>query len=437
MIQLTRDEGIDSNPSWSPDGRTIAFRSNRSGNDDIWIMDTNGNSKKKLTRKNRNQTPAWSPDGQYIAFASGILDFFSSRFVDYEDRGMKIEEYQIRVVDANGQNEKIISVGEQDFSPNWSPDGQKIAFASWQNRGLPRIWIMDMDGQNRTRLTDHYGSEIAPSWSPDGRKIAYGSEYPPIDRFYNSELCVIDADGQNLVRLTIQEGQDEVPTWSPNGEMIAFVSTRGGSRDIWVMDVNGQNVRQLTTNDEDDDFPSWSPDGKKIAFKSDRSGNSDIWVMHLPNNLIAPSIEDEAPILVEEKLDKENIAVISLDAVGISETEATALTNRLRFELFRTRYFTVLERGEMYAILEEQDFQLTGCTTKDCLVEVGKLLNVRQIIAGSVSKVGNIYSVELRLIDVETSEILLATVEDIEDSIEELLTTGIKKIVLNLTTQIR
>ena len=128
-----------------------------------------------------------------------------------------------------------------------------------------------------------------------------------------------------------------------------------------------------------------------------------------------------------------NIAVMDLDAFAISAPEALALTNRLRVELFNTGRFVVLERGKMQDILKEQGFQETGCTTTDCLVEVGQLLNMQHMVAGSVSKVGDVYSIEVRLIDIGTGEIMAAAVEDITGSLGDLLTRGIRNAALKLT----
>ncbi|MBA7598529.1 hypothetical protein ES703_05547 [subsurface metagenome] len=127
-----------------------------------------------------------------------------------------------------------------------------------------------------------------------------------------------------------------------------------------------------------------------------------------------------------------NIAVMDLDAFAISAPEALALTNRLRVELFNTGRFVILERGGMQDILKEQGFQETGCTTTDCLVEVGQLLNVQHMVAGSVSKVGDVYSIEVRIIDVGTGEIMAAAVEDITGSLGDLLTRGIRNAALKL-----
>lgn len=127
-----------------------------------------------------------------------------------------------------------------------------------------------------------------------------------------------------------------------------------------------------------------------------------------------------------------NIAVVDLEAYGISETEAQALTNRLRIELFQTGRFAVVERDRMRAILEEQDFQQTGCTTNECLVEVGQLLNVAQIIAGSVSKVGDVFSIEVRVIDVRSGEIVDAAIVDVMGAISDVLTEGMGRAAQRL-----
>ncbi|MFC1547833.1 CsgG/HfaB family protein [Candidatus Neomarinimicrobiota bacterium] len=127
-----------------------------------------------------------------------------------------------------------------------------------------------------------------------------------------------------------------------------------------------------------------------------------------------------------------NIAVVELEAYGISEIEVQALTNRLRVELFQTGRFAVVERDQMRAIMEEQDFQQTGCTTNECLVEVGQLLNVQQIFAGSISKLGEVFSIEVRVIDVLTGEIVNAAIVDVMGAISDVLTEGIGRAAARL-----
>jgi len=129
---------------------------------------------------------------------------------------------------------------------------------------------------------------------------------------------------------------------------------------------------------------------------------------------------------------KINIGVLDLDAVGISVTEGLGLSHRLRFELINTGRFTVLEREQMNEILLEQGFQQTGCTTTECVVQAGRILNVDDMVAGSVSKLGDIYSIQLRLVDVQTGEITREIVVDMKGTIGEILTKGMKNAAFKI-----
>lgn len=106
----------------------------------------------------------------------------------------------------------------------------------------------------------------------------------------------------------------------------------------------------------------------------------------------------------------------------------------MRSELVSSGAFTVIERSEMNEILKEQGFQQAGCTSDECAVEIGKLLNINRICAGSVGKVGTLYSVTLRMIDVETGQILVTVTEDCKCPIEEVLTSSMKNIAQKLVT---
>lgn len=122
------------------------------------------------------------------------------------------------------------------------------------------------------------------------------------------------------------------------------------------------------------------------------------------------------------------IAVIDLQGKGISQVEASALTDRLRSEIMNVSSATMVERDEMDQVLSEQDFQQTGCVSSECLVEVGQLVGVTQIIGGSISKVGNTFSVNARIIDVETGEIVNSVNYDLTGVIDELLISGMRNV---------
>ena len=115
------------------------------------------------------------------------------------------------------------------------------------------------------------------------------------------------------------------------------------------------------------------------------------------------------------------VAVIDFEAQGISEVEANILATRFRSELVNTNTFRVIERGQMESVLKEVGFQQSGCTSSECMVEIGKILNVNKMMGGSIGKLGNVYTVDLRMIDVETSQILETVSEDHAGEMSDLL----------------
>ncbi|MFA4840047.1 MAG: CsgG/HfaB family protein [Candidatus Gracilibacteria bacterium] len=127
-----------------------------------------------------------------------------------------------------------------------------------------------------------------------------------------------------------------------------------------------------------------------------------------------------------------NIAVIDFEGKNVSKADASALTDRLRAELFLTGKFVVLEREKMGKILEEQGFQLSGCTDDACIVQMGQLIGVEQIVAGSISHVGNVYSVIARIISIETGQIVKIAKFDNEGLVGDLMMYGMNNVALQL-----
>ncbi len=122
------------------------------------------------------------------------------------------------------------------------------------------------------------------------------------------------------------------------------------------------------------------------------------------------------------------IAVLDLDPTGITERDAQFLSDRLRTELFETGAFTVVEREKMNEILTEQGFQTSGCTSLECAVEIGRLLNVQQIVAGNIGKIDEMYSIGLRLIDVQSGAIVKTATRDYEGRLSEVLVDIIPEV---------
>jgi TolB-like protein len=131
-------------------------------------------------------------------------------------------------------------------------------------------------------------------------------------------------------------------------------------------------------------------------------------------------------------IDKKNIAVFPLIPMGISKSDALTLTNRLISELFKTKMYNVLEQEEMTEILTEQGFQQSGCTSSECLVEAGKLLKVEQIVSGKISRIGGYFTIELRMHDIESGQIIALVTQDIAGTVEDVLKTGMRIAVLEL-----
>ncbi len=125
---------------------------------------------------------------------------------------------------------------------------------------------------------------------------------------------------------------------------------------------------------------------------------------------------------------KKNIAVMDLESRGsLSKEESGTLTDRLRSMLVRTKAFVVVDRGRMQEILDEQGFQMSGCTSAECAVEAGKILGVEEMVSGTVGRLGKLYTLDIILIDVQTSQIIKSLTRDYTGEIEGLV--GLMKSV--------
>ncbi len=285
-VRLTKNSAFDKDvqwtlsPQWSPDGKQIAFVSNHDGNAEIYVINADGTDQKRLTNNPATDTsPSWSPDGKHIAFDS--------------DRGGNVDVYVMNV-DGSSVNDLTINPAN-DGQPAWSPDGQQIAFVSDRTGTGSQVFVMQADGSRQTNVSNSSSNDFAVNWSPDGADLAFF-------RVEDNGLYIMRADGSRQTLLT-KEGNSPIPTsWGRRpgtlapptpaatevvtttqavfSGRLAFASDRDGNDDIYLMTAGDNKVINLTNTPQGEANPRWSPDGKNIAFLSNRDGNIEIYVMN-------------------------------------------------------------------------------------------------------------------------------------------------------------
>ena len=247
---VTNFTGVEAQPSLSPDGRSVAFVSDRGGQSNIWVGLITGGSLVPITKDpNLKYRPRWSPDGSKLAYArlneAGIFDVW--------------------IVPALGGTARKILTGARD--PAWSPDGRSLAFA---NLATGTIWICEATGSNPRQLTQEprfpYFVHSQPAYSRDGRQVAFllrrGGPY--------AELYVIEVATGKMQALTEDHALALSPVWSPGDEFIYFASSRGGALNLWRIPARGGQPEQVTASQGDDAELDLSADGQRLVFSTYR-----------------------------------------------------------------------------------------------------------------------------------------------------------------------
>jgi Tol biopolymer transport system component len=225
-----------------------------------------------LPSEEANKFPHFSPDGRSLFFTT---------YMSVNDTQM----FQIRKLNLETQEITRISDGTaHDQYPVCSPDGKQLAFVSnplkpkTKAEAKYRIWVMDIDGQNR-RILDPQApvAQGYPSWSPDGTKIVYlysSAEERFLWFLPRSTLKVFDLEKKSSLEITPPYVFATYPTWSPDGQLIAFVRMTPitGSQNIWVVRPDGSDRQRITSGGKDTQ-PCWSPDNAKLAFSRKEGDN--------------------------------------------------------------------------------------------------------------------------------------------------------------------
>ena len=279
-VQSQRPPPIDhgASPAVSPDGASIAFVSNRTGQAQVFVIDADGQHERQVTHAAASVGGVqWSADGRhlrYSAFADGatrivVVDPDGSHQADFltvPGRGPSISADEQRVVYGGGTSWTATALTVADiragattsprlindgtsvaWNARWSPDGKTIAFTGRDANNLLQVFVVAADGTGRRQLTHHAaadGNAQVPAWSPDGQWIAYQSN----SAGGHAELWVMRADGRDAhpVSAHTEAYLDETPSWFSNGTRIAFQSNRTGRMEIWAVDIDGSHLAPIT-----------------------------------------------------------------------------------------------------------------------------------------------------------------------------------------------
>ncbi|MGB7210342.1 MAG: FG-GAP-like repeat-containing protein [Pyrinomonadaceae bacterium] len=246
----------------------IAFTSDRDGNSEIYLMSADGSGQTRLTNNSfRDDFPTWSPDGRTIAFMRQNGSISSINLMNADGTNQR---ELTRIIPNNIQGYPY-----ERFGMSWSPDGSQIAFQDSTD-----IFTINIDGSNRVNLTNGQFVNYEPSWSPDGSRIAFARSIVLSHGFYPN-VYTMNADGGNVTRITTSApyGENRSPDWSPDGGRIAVDDNDQDAAYISLVNPDGTSPQHNPWGLK----PKWSPDGTKIVFYESyypAPPISQIWVMN-------------------------------------------------------------------------------------------------------------------------------------------------------------
>ncbi|MEK6371167.1 MAG: protein kinase [Acidobacteriota bacterium] len=254
VIATTRE---NSRGAWSPDGKSIAFSSDRSGAMNLWLLDAGGRTRPITRRAGSDYQPNWSPDARALAFFSG--------------RGGALDVWRVDI--GTGEMTQLTHGEGCSINPFFSPDGGRIAFQSDRD-GRLEVWVMNADGSDVRQLTDVGVAGHFLRWSRDGQRIYFRSPTGAKPRTMTVPLAGGDAEP------TAEVTGGAHMSLAPDESMIMDVV---GHRVLWVSPLrSGAAPRKVFEFDDADsriDYPVWSPDGRRILFDRFTPHSGDVWMV--------------------------------------------------------------------------------------------------------------------------------------------------------------
>ncbi|HTQ62184.1 MAG TPA: winged helix-turn-helix domain-containing protein [Candidatus Solibacter sp.] len=278
LTRITFDAGLQLGVTWSPDGRYIAYSSDRGGKFDIWVQQLSGGDPVQITKgPDNNWEPDWSPDGKYIAYRS-----------EEGEGGL----YIVPALGGTGLERKITSFG---YYPRWSPDSSRILLQTIGFGLSCQLYVVGLDGNPPRPVQEDLTNgvwTISAAWHPDGKRISiwvwdWEMRPSPIPQFWTASVDG-GAATKTVIRPEILKSAETIAgsgisawadsdfkfCWARSGTEIYFERTFRGARNIWRMRVDPQTLKalaieRLTTGTEIDSEFSVSPDGSRMAFTSE------------------------------------------------------------------------------------------------------------------------------------------------------------------------
>jgi len=237
----------------------IAFTSTVTGFKEVYVMDYDGENRRRVTRQEAIAvSPDWFPGGQEIVYTLLLPNRHECRRATLDGQGSRISAFP----------------GLNDFASP-SPRGDEIVLALSKD-GNTEVYRLRADGSDPRRLTFGRSTESSPCWSPDGRRIAFVSDRSGVPQIY-----VMSSSGGTARRVTLQGNYNTSPDWSPKGDLIVYVSRVSGVFQVCTVDVETGEVTRLTSGAGQKEDPSWARDGRHVVYSVKQGGKTDLYMIDI------------------------------------------------------------------------------------------------------------------------------------------------------------